>query len=72
MTFPEWTKPSIYGGLCGAMAVFVLGFTWGGWITRGNAQEMAENLASGLWIQSPQGSDGYRLGDPTGYRNAEP
>lgn len=46
MTFPEWTKPSIYGALGGAIAVSILGFTWGGWITSGNAQSMARNLAA--------------------------
>ena len=46
MTFPEWTKPSIYGALGGAIAVSILGFTWGGWITSGNAQTMANNLAA--------------------------
>ncbi len=45
MTFPEWTKPGIYGALGGAIAVSILGFTWGGWITSGNAQSMARNLA---------------------------
>ena len=46
MTFPEWTKPGIYGALAGAIAVSILGFTWGGWTTSGNAQEMAQNLAN--------------------------
>ncbi|PLS20925.1 hypothetical protein [Neptunicoccus cionae] len=45
MTFPEWTKPGIYGALGGAIAVTILGFTWGGWTTDGNAQTMAQNLA---------------------------
>ncbi|WP_227272617.1 hypothetical protein [Roseobacter weihaiensis] len=46
MTFPEWTKPGIYGAFGGAIAVSILGFTWGGWTTSGNAQEMAQSLAS--------------------------
>ena len=46
MTFPEWTKPGIYGALGGAIAVSILGFTWGGWVTNGNAQTMAQNLAT--------------------------
>ncbi|MFC6638881.1 hypothetical protein GV827_22275 [Sulfitobacter sp. JBTF-M27] len=46
MTFPEWTKPSIYGALGGAIAVSILGFTWGGWTTGGNAQAMARELAA--------------------------
>ncbi|WP_050602976.1 MULTISPECIES: hypothetical protein [Ruegeria] len=46
MTFPEWTKPGIYGALCGAIAVSILGFTWGGWTTSGSAQELAKDHAS--------------------------
>lgn len=46
MTFPEWTKPGVYGALVGAAAVSILGFTWGGWTTAGSADEMAQNLAS--------------------------
>lgn len=46
MTFPEWTKPAIYGALGGAIAISILGFTWGGWTTSGNAQEMAQDLAA--------------------------
>ncbi len=46
MTFPEWTKPGIYGAMGGAIAVSILGFTWGGWITNGSAQTMAQDLAA--------------------------
>lgn len=46
MTFPEWTKPGIYGALGGAIAVSFLGFNWGGWTTSGSAQSMAKDLAS--------------------------
>ncbi len=45
MTFPEWTKPGIYGALGGALAVSILGFTWGGWTTSSSAQTMAEDMA---------------------------
>ncbi|WP_299928517.1 hypothetical protein [uncultured Pelagimonas sp.] len=46
MTFPEWTKPGIYGALGGAIAVSIIGFTWGGWTTSSTAQEMAQDLAA--------------------------
>lgn len=46
MTFPEWTKPGVYGALVGAVAVSVLGFTWGGWTTAGTADEMAQSFAA--------------------------
>lgn len=46
MTFPEWTKPSAYGAVGGAIVVSVLGFNWGGWTTGSTAQKMAQNLAA--------------------------
>ena len=46
MTFPEWTKPGVYGTLVGAVAVSILGFTWGGWTTAGSADEMAQSFAA--------------------------
>lgn len=46
MTTPEWTKPGVYGALVGAVAVSILGFTWGGWTTAGGAQEMADSFAA--------------------------
>lgn len=46
MTFPEWTIPGLYGALGGAIAVSILGFTWGGWTTSSNAETMAQELAA--------------------------
>jgi hypothetical protein len=46
MTFPEWTKPGVYGALVGAVAISILGFTWGGWTTAGSADEMAQSFAA--------------------------
>lgn len=46
MTFPEWTKPGLYGALGGAIAISILGFTYGGWTTSGAAQDMAQDHAS--------------------------
>jgi hypothetical protein len=46
MTFPEWTKPGIYGAVIGAVAATIVGFTWGGWVTGGSADEMAMTMAS--------------------------
>ena len=46
MTFPEWTKPGIYGAAVGAIAISILGFSWGGWTTAGSAEEMAQDHAA--------------------------
>ncbi len=46
MTFPEWTKPGIYGAIIGAVAVSIIGFNFGGWMTGGNADKMAKMHAN--------------------------
>ncbi|PTW99420.1 hypothetical protein [Pararhodobacter aggregans] len=45
MTTPDWIKPGLYGALIGAVAVAVLGFTWGGWVTGGTAHDQAMALS---------------------------
>ena len=45
MTAPEWLKPGVYGAVMGAIAVMVVGFAWGGWMTGGGANEMAADRA---------------------------
>ena len=46
MTFPEWTKPGVYGALVGAVTVSIFGFTWGGLTTAGSADEIARSFAA--------------------------
>ena len=41
MQTPEWLKPGLYGAACGAVALAVVGFNWGGWVTGGTARTMA-------------------------------
>jgi hypothetical protein len=42
MQAPEWLKPGLYGAVCGAVALAVVGFSsWGGWVTGGTARAMA-------------------------------
>jgi alpha/beta superfamily hydrolase len=41
MQSPEWLKPGLYGAACGAVALAVIGFSWGGWVTGGTARTMA-------------------------------
>ncbi len=41
MNAPEWLKPGIYGAVIGAVFVGVVGFTWGGWVTGGTANDRA-------------------------------
>ena len=42
MKAPEWLKPGLYGAACGAIALAIVGFYWGGWVTGGKAAAMAE------------------------------
>jgi hypothetical protein len=46
MNTPEWTKPGLYGAACGAIAVAIVGFTWGGWVTGATARQMATEQSS--------------------------
>ena len=40
MTTPVWPKPVLQGAAGGAVALAVIGFTWGGWVTGGKAERM--------------------------------
>ena len=45
MTTPEWLKPGLYGAAAGAVALAIVGFSWGGWVTGGTAEKMASEQA---------------------------
>lgn len=45
MNSPEYIKPAVFGAVAGAVALAVVGFSWGGWMTAGKAEEMASRLA---------------------------
>jgi hypothetical protein len=45
MNIPEWLKPGIFGAVAGAIAISIVGFSWGGWVTGGAAEKMASNQA---------------------------
>ncbi|MGV3651347.1 MAG: hypothetical protein ACO1OK_07965, partial [Devosia sp.] len=42
MKLPEWLKPGIYGAIVGGIALAIVGFSWGGWVTAGSAQSMGD------------------------------
>lgn len=46
MQFPEWVKPALGGAAGGAIALAIVGFSWGGWVTASTAQAMADNASS--------------------------
>jgi hypothetical protein len=43
MDTPNWLKPGLYGAGAGALAIVVVGFAWGGWMTASKANEMASD-----------------------------
>lgn len=45
MNLPKWTEPGLYGAAIGAVALAIVGFSWGGWATGGTAQKMASDQA---------------------------
>jgi hypothetical protein len=45
MKFPSETKPALVGAVCGAIALAIYGFTWGGWVGAGTAEAAAKQRA---------------------------
>jgi hypothetical protein len=41
MNVPSNTKPWIQGAIVGAIALAIVGFNWGGWVTGGTADKQA-------------------------------
>ena len=41
MKTPDWLKPGLYGAFCGAVALAIVGFSWGGWMTKSGARQSA-------------------------------
>lgn len=42
MKFPVWIKPALMGAGAGAIVLAIVGFSWGGWVTSGSAQDLAK------------------------------
>jgi hypothetical protein len=42
---PEWLKPALYGAMAGAATLAIAGFSWGGWLTGGTAEQIASDRA---------------------------
>ena len=45
MNIPEGLKPMLKGAVLGAVALAIVGFTLGGWVTGGTAERMAADQA---------------------------
>lgn len=46
MQIPEWTKPALLGAGTGAVALAIVGFNWGGWMTETSANQMSRDTST--------------------------
>jgi hypothetical protein len=46
----ENAKPILMGAVGGAVALAIVGFTWGGWVTAGSAEAMAAKRAKSATV----------------------
>ena len=46
MNIPVETKPALWGMVGGAVAMAIVGFTWGGWVTGSKAESTATQRAN--------------------------
>lgn len=68
MKTPEWIKPAVYGAIAGGVAVAIVGFAWGGWVTGSSAQASAlaaadasrTDLAAAICVQNFLSDEGAR------------
>jgi hypothetical protein len=45
MQLPSQTKPALWGAVGGAVALAIVGFNWGGWMTTSTANKLADQRA---------------------------
>ncbi len=43
-------KPACWGAVGGAIAVAIIGFTWGGWVTGGHAKTLADSAVTAALV----------------------
>jgi hypothetical protein len=52
MQIPAEVKPAGWGAVGGAAVLAVIGFTWGGWVTAGTAEQKARERAASAVVTS--------------------
>lgn len=45
MNMPVWIKPALVGAGVGAIALAIIGFNWGGWVSASTAQKQSDAAA---------------------------
>src|ERR1700752_662342 len=55
-------RPALWGAAAGAIALTIVGFSWGGWVTGGAAETIATNRAETAVVTAltPTGVDKFR------------
>jgi hypothetical protein len=48
---PKQLKPALWGAVGGALALAIIGFTWGGWITGGKADLLARQKVQAALVE---------------------
>ena len=51
-SLPAKTEPFVWGAVCGAVAITIIGFAWGGWVTGSTAEELALARADEAMVAS--------------------
>jgi hypothetical protein len=51
MQVPSELKPAAWGAVAGAIALAVIGFNWGGWVTGGTAGKNAKEAADSAIVR---------------------
>jgi alpha/beta superfamily hydrolase len=52
MKIPVETKPALWGAAGGAIALAIIGFSWGGWVTGGAAEADATQRANAAVVSA--------------------
>lgn len=62
MKLPAELKPACWGAVGGAVALAIIGFTWGGWTTGGTAEKVATKRAEAavVAVLAPICADRFR------------
>ena len=45
LELPKWTVPALQGAAVGAVALAIIGFNWGGWVTGSTASQIAQEAS---------------------------